>query len=103
MRTICGTIIAAVCALWTAFPAALESLPVPNENKAYGELYGRIVERIHLWPGLAPLCLMSEENMARSMKPVGLTDEECRDLLVWGWPLRILSSTITMNSFRIYT
>ena len=36
------------------FPAALESLPVPNENKAYGELYGRIVERIHLWPGLAP-------------------------------------------------
>ena len=32
----------------------------------------------------APLCLMSEENMARSMKPVGLTDEECRDLLVWG-------------------
>ena len=31
-----------------------------------------------------PLCLMSEENMARSMKPVGLTDEECRDLLVWG-------------------
>jgi len=32
----------------------------------------------------APLCLMSEENMARSMKTVGLTDEECRDLLVWG-------------------
>ncbi len=32
----------------------------------------------------APLCLMSEENMARSMKPVGLTDEECRDLLIWG-------------------
>ena len=31
-----------------------------------------------------PLCLMSEKNMARSMKPVGLTDEECRDLLVWG-------------------
>jgi len=31
-----------------------------------------------------PLCLMSEESMARSMKPVGLTDEECRDLLVWG-------------------
>ena len=31
-----------------------------------------------------PLCLMSEANMARSMKPVGLTDEECRDLLVWG-------------------
>ena len=31
-----------------------------------------------------PLCLMSEENMARSMKPIGLTDEECRDLLVWG-------------------
>ena len=31
-----------------------------------------------------PLCLMSEENMARSMKPVGLSDEECRDLLVWG-------------------
>ena len=31
-----------------------------------------------------PLCLMSEVNMARSMKPVGLTDEECRDLLVWG-------------------
>ena len=31
-----------------------------------------------------PLCLMSEENMARSMKPVGLTDEECRDLLIWG-------------------
>jgi formate C-acetyltransferase len=32
----------------------------------------------------APLCLMSEENMAQSMKPVGLTDEECRDLLIWG-------------------
>jgi len=32
----------------------------------------------------APLCLMSEANMARSMKPVGLTDEECRDLLIWG-------------------
>ena len=32
----------------------------------------------------APLCLMGEESMARSMKPVGLTDEECRDLLVWG-------------------
>ena len=32
----------------------------------------------------APLCLMSEENMARSMKPVGLTEEECRDLLIWG-------------------
>ena len=32
----------------------------------------------------APLCLMNEENMARSMKPVGLTDEECRDLLIWG-------------------
>ena len=32
----------------------------------------------------APICLMSEENMARSMKPVGLTDEECRDLLIWG-------------------
>ena len=31
-----------------------------------------------------PLCLMSEANMARSMKPVGLTDEECRDLLIWG-------------------
>lgn len=31
-----------------------------------------------------PLCLMSEENMARSMKTVGLTDEECRDLLIWG-------------------
>ena len=31
-----------------------------------------------------PLCLMSEENMARSMKPVGLSDEECRDLLIWG-------------------
>ena len=32
----------------------------------------------------APLCLMSEANMARSMKPVGLSDEECRDLLIWG-------------------
>ena len=32
----------------------------------------------------APLCLMSEKSMARSMKPVGLTDEECRDLLIWG-------------------
>ena len=32
----------------------------------------------------APLCLMSEDNMARSMKPLDLTDEECRDLLVWG-------------------
>ena len=27
---------------------------VENEDKAYGELYGRIVERIRLWPGLAP-------------------------------------------------
>lgn len=32
----------------------------------------------------APLCLMSEKNMARSMKKTGLTDEECRDLLIWG-------------------
>jgi formate C-acetyltransferase len=32
----------------------------------------------------APLCLMSEENMVQSMKSVGLTDEECRDLLIWG-------------------
>ena len=32
----------------------------------------------------APLCLMSEDSMARSMKPMGLTDEECRDLLIWG-------------------
>jgi formate C-acetyltransferase len=32
----------------------------------------------------APLCLMSEASMARSMKPMGLTDEECRDLLIWG-------------------
>ena len=31
-----------------------------------------------------PLCLMSEENMAKSMKTVGLSDEECRDLLIWG-------------------
>ena len=54
MRTICGTIIAAVCTMWTAFPAVLEALPVPNEDKAYGDLYGRIVERIRLWPGLAP-------------------------------------------------
>ena len=27
---------------------------VENEDKAYGELYGRIVERIRLWPGFAP-------------------------------------------------
>jgi hypothetical protein len=27
---------------------------VENEDKAYGELHGRIVERIRLWPGLAP-------------------------------------------------
>ena len=32
----------------------------------------------------APLCLMSEENMARSMKRLGLSDDECRDLLIWG-------------------
>ncbi len=50
MRTICGTILAVVCTMGTAFPAALETLPVPNEDKAYGELYGRIVERIRLWP-----------------------------------------------------
>ena len=54
MRTICGTILAVVCTMGTAFPAALETLPVPNEDKAYGEHYGRIVERIRLWPGFAP-------------------------------------------------
>ena len=54
MRTICGTILAAVSALWTAFPAALESFPVPNEDKAYRDMHDRIVERIHPWPGLAP-------------------------------------------------
>ena len=37
-----------------AFPAAGETASVPNEDKAYGELCDRIVERIRLWPGLAP-------------------------------------------------
>ena len=32
----------------------------------------------------APLCLMSERNMARSMEKIGLSEEECRDLLIWG-------------------
>jgi len=30
------------------------------------------------------LVLMGEKGMAASMKPMGLTDEECRDLLIWG-------------------
>ena len=37
-----------------AFPAAGETASVPNEDKAYGELCDRIVERIRRWPGLAP-------------------------------------------------
>ena len=32
---------------------------IENEDKAYGDLYGRIVERIRLWPGLAPHEAMS--------------------------------------------
>ena len=27
---------------------------IENEEQAYGAVYGRIVERIRLWPGLAP-------------------------------------------------
>ena len=30
------------------------------------------------------LVLMNEKGMADSMKPLGLSDDECRDLLVWG-------------------
>ncbi len=30
------------------------------------------------------LVLVGEKGMAASMKPMGLTDEECRDLLIWG-------------------
>ena len=33
---------------------AASAAPLENEDKAYGELDGRIVERIRLWPGLAP-------------------------------------------------
>ena len=34
--------------------SAIGGVPLEHEDKAYGELYGRIVERIRLWPGLAP-------------------------------------------------
>ena len=34
--------------------SAIGGMPLENEDKAYGDLQGRIVERIRLWPGLAP-------------------------------------------------
>ena len=34
--------------------SAIAGTPLENEDKAYGELYGQIVERIRLWPKLAP-------------------------------------------------
>ena len=34
--------------------SAIGGVPLENEDKAYGGLYGQIVERIRLWPGLAP-------------------------------------------------
>ena len=34
--------------------SAVRGGPLANEDKAYGELHGRIVERIRLWPDLAP-------------------------------------------------
>ena len=39
----------AVFAVKAGFAVVLE-----NEDKAYGELHSRIVERIRLWPGFAP-------------------------------------------------
>ena len=33
---------------------AIGGAPLENEDKAYGELHGRIVGRFRLWPGLAP-------------------------------------------------
>ena len=43
----------AVCIVAVS-PSARTAVLVPNEDKAYGELGKRIVERIRLWPGLAP-------------------------------------------------
>ena len=34
--------------------SAIGGAPLENEDKAYGALHDRIVERIRLWPGLAP-------------------------------------------------
>ena len=34
--------------------SAIGGVPLENEDKAYGGLYGQIVERIRIWPGLAP-------------------------------------------------
>ena len=34
--------------------SAVRGVSLENEDKAYGELHGRIVERIRLWPALAP-------------------------------------------------
>ena len=34
--------------------SAVGGAPLENEDKAYGELYGQIVERFRLWPELAP-------------------------------------------------
>ena len=34
--------------------SAIGGVLLENEDKAYGGLYGQIVERIRLWPGLAP-------------------------------------------------
>ena len=39
----------AIFAVKAGFAVVLE-----NEDKAYGELHSRIVERIRLWPGFAP-------------------------------------------------
>ena len=44
------------CYLMVTILAAFVSnaMPLENEDKAYGELHGRIVARIRLWPALAP-------------------------------------------------
>ena len=34
--------------------SAIGGAPLENEDKAYGELHGRVVGRFRLWPGLAP-------------------------------------------------
>ena len=43
----------AVCIVAISF-SAQSAVPLENEDKAYGALHDRIVERIRLWPGLAP-------------------------------------------------
>lgn len=47
-----------VCVVLSVVLSVQAQLPkpdiLPNEEKAYGDLTGQIVERIRLWPGLAP-------------------------------------------------